>query len=723
MVSDPFLKSVTHIVIDECHERTLDSDFLLLLVKNLLSYRLDLKVVLMSATANSDLFANYFKSECKSKVVPTISIPGRSFPVTHFFLQDIIMKTKYSPTRDSEYLIKTADTIRSAGSVQVSGKGGKKQTVRIVWREAVENDSDFEDFEDSQNVSSSDNNNHAAKIMKKIDPKKINYELISLLIAYILKENPANCSDGSCIIFLPGVGEINRLTEILENDFDVNNQSKTPRLLVLPLHGGLPNREQSRVFAPGPDGVLKVVLSTNVAETGVTIPDAVYVIDTLRAREIRHDTRKGISRLADTLIAKANALQRRGRAGRVRPGFAFHLIPFEDFQLLPNQQTPEMQRLPLEEICLKMKMTMRNMNESLQSVFEKLLDPPSAADVVQAVSALEFAEALDDQERLTKLGELLGDLPVDIRVGKLLLIGVWLGCTDSALTIASLLTARKHPFIFPSLNQQQAKIAHQIFYRGDSDIMSWVAAYNEWEKLWLDGKSQSAVRMFCQLRFLNFDVLLSVYETRLQLLETLISLGIPCATLPKYSSKYPSCKIKFLPTFNEYSKDPIMNSIVYSIGLYPNVIFKSSGKFGGNGSLHLSRATNQKMSIKLHGNSVTNLKDISSSYFAFNSIQMSAKSKSICYLYDLNLTHAIVYPLLAAKSLQYKPLQGVFCFDKDFIMECLPRSAAILKQLRMYLKDSFLKFLGSISALSGLEFDLRGLDETRKLLINVTGLK
>lgn len=108
----------------------------------------------------------------------------------------------------------------------------------------------------------------------------------------------------------------------------------------------------------------------------------------------------------------------------------------------------------------------------------------------------------------------------------------------------------------------------------------------------------------------------------------------------------------------------------------------------------------------------------SSFHIAFNSIQMSAKSKSICYVYDLNLSHAIVYPLLAAKSLQYKPLQGVFFFDKDFIMECLPRSAAILKQLRMYLKDSFLKFLGSISPLFGFAYDLRGLDETRKLLTN-----
>ena len=147
------------------------------------------------------------------------------------------------------------------------------------------------------------------------------------------------------------------------------------------------------------------------------------MIDTCRARQMSFDQKHGISRLVDPFISKANAKQRRGRAGRVRPGICFHLLPTKVFEKLAEYQVPDSMRLSLEELCLSMKSILGPESRLEDSIMALLLDPPPQRNVSQAITLLGDVEALDHEERITPLGEILGRLPVNVRIGRLLIMG------------------------------------------------------------------------------------------------------------------------------------------------------------------------------------------------------------------------------------------------------------------------------------------------------------
>jgi ATP-dependent RNA helicase DHX29 len=163
--------------------------------------------------------------------------------------------------------------------------------------------------------------------------------------------------------------------------------------------------EQSKVFLNPPHGFRKIVLSTNLAETGITIPDAVYVIDSMRAREISFDEKRNMKKLVDILCAKANAIQRRGRAGRVKPGFAYHLIPRISFDKLPDYRPPEMVRIPLEDICIRACISLRsdpNNEISLEQIFLDMPDPPPKKNIDRAISLLKLVPLIIISGRRTR---------------------------------------------------------------------------------------------------------------------------------------------------------------------------------------------------------------------------------------------------------------------------------------------------------------------------------
>ena len=288
------MEDVTHLVLDEVHERTIDNDFLLIVLRAIMIRRPTLKVVLMSATVDAQKFAEYFGG------IPIVTVPGRTYPVQTAYLEDAIETTNYTMDPDTS----------------------KKKPTRF---EDSYDDDDEDVITPSQcKVHVPSSRSYSTKTLEtvaKFDEYRIDFNLILKLLETIATSPNYTSYSKATLVFLPGLAEIRRLSDML-----IGHSEFTTGWSILPLHSTIAMEEQERVFKLPPEGVRKIILSTNIAETGITVPDVTCVIDTGKHREMRFDERRQLSRLIDTFISRANAKQRRGRAGRVQKGLCFHLF-------------------------------------------------------------------------------------------------------------------------------------------------------------------------------------------------------------------------------------------------------------------------------------------------------------------------------------------------------------------------------------------------------------
>mmetsp|Transcript_27140 Transcript_27140/g.49819 ORF Transcript_27140/g.49819 Transcript_27140/m.49819 type:complete len:692 (-) Transcript_27140:48-2123(-) len=340
------------------------------------------------------------------------------------------------------------------------------------------------------------------------------------------------------LVFMAGAKEIETLQEALWQTDEFREQPA--RSWVLPLHGGLPTEDQKKVFHRPPSGLRKIVISTNVAETAITINDIGYVIDTCRMKEMRFDAIRCMSSLEDTVVSRTNARQRRGRAGRVAPGLCVHLglTRHRHDDLIDDHQPPEVQRTPLEQLILRIhaaRLHLRDPSGKAAAICAELLEPPNPAFVAKAVEQLVRLGALCLQpytqaECLTALGSHLAHLPLEARLGKLVLYGAAFGpaATDAALTLAAGLTSRS-PFLAPWERREDAAKAKRKFADkmivgpvGPSDHMAVLAAYNEWDSMPQQGDARYE---FCRENFLSIKTLQGMSELKRSLLETLSESG------------------------------------------------------------------------------------------------------------------------------------------------------------------------------------------------------
>ncbi|KAF2252222.1 DEAD/DEAH box helicase-like protein [Trematosphaeria pertusa] len=285
------LADVSHVVVDEVHERSLDTDFLLVLLRDILRRRKDLSVILMSATLDADVFERYFKDVGP---VGRVEIEGRTYPVHDFYLDDVMHLTSFRGSQDLETEEEAVEKAFSA-NLRSIGFG-------------------------------------------------INYELIAETVRYI--DRQLGPKDGGILIFLPGTMEIDRTLQAL---------SQSSNFHALPLHASLLPIEQKRVFPPAPSGKRKIIAATNVAETSITIEDIVAVIDTGRVKETSFDPQNNMVRLAETWASRAACKQRRGRAGRVRAGECYKLYTRNAEAKMLERPDPEIRRVPLEQLSLSIK--------------------------------------------------------------------------------------------------------------------------------------------------------------------------------------------------------------------------------------------------------------------------------------------------------------------------------------------------------------------------------
>ncbi|KNC52644.1 uncharacterized protein AMSG_12174 [Thecamonas trahens ATCC 50062] len=519
---DPRLDSVSHIMVDEVHERSVQSDFLLIILRKLLVARPDLKIVLMSATLNAELFSDYFGG------VPVLSIPGRTFPVDIVYLDTVVDATGY--------VIKKKDR----------RKGSSKARPALKGTSAAEA-ADAAAASDSASASARNGSSTAAKIANYNDDE-INYELLERLVVHI----DESYGEGAILIFMPGMAEISKLVRGITER--LRRASGSRRHSIHALHSSLPSAAQSAIFDRPPSGVRKIVVSTNIAETSLTIDDVVYVIDTGKVKETQYDASAMMQELVTTWVSQAGANQRAGRAGRVQPGMCFRVYSKGRFGKMLPQQVPEIQRTPLENLCLQIK-SLEFMG-SIRGVLADAIEPPEADAVNHAIKFLQDISALEqeDEDRITALGRLLAMLPLDVVVGKVLLYGALFSCLDPILTVAATLGERSL-FFSPFEEREAASAAHAKFLRGKSDLLSVANAYSEWERI-QNGSGSAAAKRFCGENYLSANGMRSVRAMKHKLARVLRDMGFGESGAD----------------LNRYAGNDRMVAAVLAGGLYPRIV-------------------------------------------------------------------------------------------------------------------------------------------------------
>ncbi|XP_077466945.1 ATP-dependent DNA/RNA helicase DHX36 [Stigmatopora argus] len=525
--SDPKLLSISHLVLDEIHERSLQSDVLLTIVKDLLYIRHDLKVILMSATLNAEKFSKYFEN------CPMIHIPGLTFPVEEFLLEDVVEMTRYRPKNPDRR------PPWKRGFWQGQHSKPRKEEKEAEYKES------WPCFARTLHANYSESTIATLESLDTDD--KIDLELILALIRHIVLNEK---EEGAILVFLPGWDNISGLNDLLMAD----QMFKSDRFVIIPLHSLMPTVNQTLVFIRPPPGVRKIVIATNIAETSITIDDVIFVIDGGKIKETNFDTNNNISTMTAEWVSLANAKQRKGRAGRVCPGKCYHLYNGLRASLLDAYQLPEIMRTPLEELCLQIKILKLG---GIAHFLQKALDPPTEKAVDLAIKNLKDLNALDHSENLTALGIHLARLPVEPHIGKLILFGALLGCLDPVLTIAASLSF-KDPFFIPLGKETMADKRRKILSRNTkSDHLTVVNAFQGWQEA--KQRGGRCERDFCWDNFLSANTLQMLHNMKGQFAEHLMHAGFVSSKDPKD------------PNSNVNSDNEKLIKAVIVAGLYPKV--------------------------------------------------------------------------------------------------------------------------------------------------------
>ena len=416
---DELLRRYDTLIIDEAHERSLNIDFILGWLKRILPRRPDLKVIVSSATIETERFSAFFDG------APVLRVEGRTFPVEVLY---------EPPDQELELGEATANAIANVCS---------------------------------------------------LDPR------------------------GDVLVFLPGEREIRETEQELQ-------RRQLRQAEVLPLYSRLSAAEQNRVFAA--TSGRKVILATNVAETSLTLPGIVYVIDTGTARLSRYDRRTGTTRLQIEGISRASADQRKGRSGRVREGVCVRLYDEESFAARPEYTDPEIKRTGLAGVILRMKSLRLGEVESFP-----FIDAPRAGAISEGYRVLEELGALTEERELTALGKQLARFPLDPRIGRMILAGAEHGCLPDVLVVAAALNVQD-PRERPRAHEQKADELHRRFRDERSDFAGLL-------KLWAfvrDARARgtSQLRRTCKESFLSFIRVREWMEIHRQLEDTVKELRL-----------------------------------------------------------------------------------------------------------------------------------------------------------------------------------------------------
>lgn len=524
METDPCLTEYSHLILDEIHERDIMSDFLITIIKQLIVHRKDLKVILMSATLNSEQFSKYF-SNC-----PQINIPGFTYPVQEFYLEDVIERTGFQ--------FEENDRSKKSGGYQKYRKMGSQKREDRAYSDFIE--PHVRQLEHERKYS----RNVCIQLRNPLS-EVTNLDLIFALLANICGREE---DMGAILVFLTGYMEISKLYTLMEESGKFSKR----KYLVLPLHSQMPTVDQRQIFEKPPSGVRKIILSTNIAETSITIDDVVFVVDCGKIKISNFNVETNTGTLMPEWVSLANADQRKGRAGRVQPGICFHLFSRARRMVLDRYLKPEILRTRLEDVILMMKVLQLGKTEPF---FETLLDPPDPAAVALSLDLLKRLNALDDDENLTPLGYHLGKLPLGPQMGKMLLMGAIFSCLDPVLSVAAFLDF-KDAFQMPLGKEKLVSERKLKLSRGQqSDHLLFYEAMRTFE-----AKNHYDRKQFCWDYFLSGTTMGLLSDMKKQFMEYLFDLNF----VPNTDPRCREC--------NRNSGNVSLIKAVICAGLYPNVL-------------------------------------------------------------------------------------------------------------------------------------------------------
>ncbi len=418
--TDPLLRQYDTLIIDEAHERSLNIDFMLGYLKQLLPKRPDLKVIVTSATLDAERFSQHFSSN--EKAAPVIEVSGRLYPI----------ETRYRPW--SEIPVANASSV---------GKGTTDRDINEAIVDAV--------------------------------------------------SEAHRAGPGDVLVFLPGEREIRESAEALRKH---SFSTMAPGLEILPLFARQSAAEQARVFSSHQGR--RVVLATNVAETSLTVPGIRYVIDTGLARVKRYSHRNKIEQLQVEPIARAAANQRAGRCGRVSAGICFRLYAEDDFNKRAAYTEPEILRSSLAGVILRMKSLHLGDVENFP-----FLEAPAPRMIADGYQLLAELGAIDETTKaLTKAGVELAKLPLDPKIGRMILAACEQGCLNEMLIIAAALSVQD-PRERPQEQAGSADQAHAKWKDEKSEFLSYLKLWQAADVVWKHETSNKQ-RQWCRQNFLSW---------------------------------------------------------------------------------------------------------------------------------------------------------------------------------------------------------------------------
>ncbi len=429
MKLDPWLSKYSVIMVDEAHERSLNIDFVLGLLKRVLAERKDFRVIVSSATMNAEAFSAYFDG------CPIVTIDTITYPVTIVYDTPSIPASTISEAATDALLTKICNTVD-----------------RIL----------------------------------------------------------ANNEPGGILIFLPGEKIIKDCL------WKLDHSPFSRKIHTLPLYGRLAKEEQEKVFAPAPFGKKKVIISTNIAETSVTISDITTVIDAGLAKLNFYNPRTFTSSLNETAISKASCNQRKGRAGRTQPGICYRLYSRKDYDTRPMYTTEEIYRTDLSEVVLRMA-------ELGITDFQNFdfISPPGIEGIIGAVDTLNMLKALDSDNTLSSIGKLMVEFPLEPRISRIIIEAImkYPNVLEEALIAAAFLSANS-PFLLPQGEEMEARKAHHNFRDMQGDFVSYLNIFKGYT-------SSPDKEKFCKKNYLDDRVMAEIENINVQLKDIVSKMNIP----------------------------------------------------------------------------------------------------------------------------------------------------------------------------------------------------